>query len=92
MPETHLTEIVAIGVALALTVLLSFEVYHFNHMYRRATGDQSYSYMSSNRWRLLSLVLRRHPQPELTRMQLRIAVVAVLWLISVVAVFVRTRY
>jgi len=75
-----LPETVVISVALALTVLLLFEIYNFNHVYRRATGDHSYSYVSPNRWRLLSLVLRRHPQRELSRLQVRVAVVGVLWL------------
>ena len=79
-------ETVVIGVASAFTVLLSLEIYHFNHAYRRATGDHSYAYLSPNSWRLVSLVLRRHRQPELARLQTRIAIVAVLWLLSVVAV------
>jgi len=83
-----LTEVVPIGAALALTALLSFEIYNFNRVYRRVTGDQSYRYLSPNRWRLLSLVLRRHSQSELARLQMRIAIVTVLWLISVFAVFV----
>lgn len=75
-------------VAFALTVWLLFEIYHFNHAYRRVTGDRSYTYLSPNRWRLIGLVLRRHPQPELARLQWRFGIAAALWLVSVVALFV----
>ena len=83
-----MTETVVVGAALAFTVLLSFEIYHFNHAYRRSTGDHSYAYLSPNRWRLMSLFVKRHRQPELARLQTRVAVVAGLWLASVIAVAV----
>jgi len=85
------TDIVVVGVALALTLLGSFEILWFIHVYRRLTGDRSYSYLSMNQARILGLVLRRHKQPELGRLQVRIAIVVMLWLASVFALFSITR-
>lgn len=84
-------ETVVLGVASGLTLLLSFEIYHFNHAYRRATGDRSYAYLSPNRWRLMSLLLQRHRDPELARLQVRAAIVAALWIGSVIALFAVAR-
>ncbi|HEX4747527.1 MAG TPA: hypothetical protein VFU99_11680 [Gaiellaceae bacterium] len=75
-------------VACGITLWMLFEIYNFNRVYRKVTGDRSYPYVSANRWRLLSLVLRPHPQRELARLQWRFRAAALLWLVSVIALFV----
>ena len=74
-------------IATGLTLLLVLGIYYFNFVYRRATGDTSVPYLSWDRWRPIALVLRRHADPRLRSLQRLAIVVGLLWLLSVLALF-----
>ena len=80
---------VVAGLATVLTMLLNYEIYHFTYVHRRRTGTKQALLLTWKNWNLWPLLVHRYSDPELTRLQIRMAVVAALWVTSVVVLFVR---